>query len=119
MILDWPAIGSISTALAVLIGAWQVRRGRQEAVTDFEDDLSREYRELSRMIPVNVQLGGQVDDESFKELFSALYQYIDLSNQQVFLRMSGRITKNTWEQWADGIRSTMKQPAFSRAWLEI
>jgi hypothetical protein len=119
MTFDWSAAGSISTTLAVLIAAWQVRRGRQQAITDFEDDLSREYRELARAIPVSVHLGVEVTNEEFNAIFSRLYQYIDLSNQQVFLRMSGRINENTWQQWADGIRSTMRQPAFSRAWTEV
>lgn len=40
---DWNAIGSVSTAVAVLMGANSLRRSRQQAMTDFEDDLSREY----------------------------------------------------------------------------
>jgi|GEM_PF-5610501 len=41
MNVDWSAIGSVGTAVAVLVAAWQVRKNTQHARTDFEDDLSR------------------------------------------------------------------------------
>lgn len=55
--LDWTAIGSTATALVVFVAAWQLRRGTSQARTEFEDDLSREYRELARAIPVKAHLG--------------------------------------------------------------
>jgi len=69
MNIDWGAVGSIGTALAVLVAAWQVRRNTQQARTDFEDDLSREYRELARSIPVKAHLGQELEDEEFEEAY--------------------------------------------------
>ena len=91
MRVDWSAVGSIGTAVAVLIAAWQVRRSTQQAQTDFEDDLAREYRELTRSMPVEALLRAELADEQFDAAFSSLYRYLDLSNQQTLLRMTGRV----------------------------
>ncbi|MCF8082934.1 MAG: hypothetical protein K9M96_07555 [Deltaproteobacteria bacterium] len=117
--IDWSAVGSIGTALAVLVAAWQVRKNTQQAKTDFEDDLSREYRELARSIPVKAHLGQELEDDEFEEAYPSLYRYIDLSNEQVFLRMNGRISKATWRNWADGIKSNLHRPAFADAWKRV
>jgi hypothetical protein len=119
MKLDWNAVGSVSTTIAVLLGAWQVRRGRLQATTDFEDDLSREYRELSRAIPMSIHLGELFEGTDYQRMVPYLYQYLDLSNEQIFLRMNGRISKATWEQWVEGIESTISLPVFARAWLDV
>lgn len=119
MNIDWAAVGSIGTALAVLVAAWQVRKNTQQAKTDFEDDSSREYRELARSIPVKAHLGQELEKEEFKAAYPSLYQYIDLTNEQVFLRMNGRISKATWVNWASGIKSNLSRPAFAEAWKRI
>lgn len=116
---DWTAIGSIATAIAVLVAAWQLYRGSLQARTNFEDDLSREYRELARCIPVKALLGGELGVEEFEQAFPRLYQYIDLTNEQIFLRMNGRISKTTWFNWRDGIKSNLERPAFAQAWARI
>jgi len=117
--MNWDAVGSIGTAVAVLVAAWQVRRNTQQATTNFEDDLSREYRELARYIPVPVHLGAELSDEDFRTVYPRLFQYIDLSNEQVFLRLTGRISRTTWHQWRDGIKTNLSQPTFARAWEEV
>jgi hypothetical protein len=117
--MDWDAVASTVTALGVGVAAWQLRRSSQHARTYFEDDLSREYRELSRGIPVSAHLGEQLDDSAFEAAYPALFHYIDLSNQQVFLRKQGRVSKATWVQWNEGIRTTLAQPSFARAWGQV
>jgi hypothetical protein len=119
MSLDWSAVGSIGTAVAVLIAAWQVRKSTQQAQTDFEDDLAREYRELTRSMPVEALLGAELSDEQFDAAFSSLYRYLDLSNQQTFLRMTGRVRRSTWSDWCEGIQSNLSRPAFERAWQSV
>lgn len=112
----WTAVGSIATAVAVFFAAWQVRQAGAHARTDFEDDLAREYRELARQIPTEALLGQDVDDEQFAEAFPAMFQYVDLSNEQVTLRMNGRVRAATWRDWSDGIPSNLTRPAIARAW---
>ncbi len=101
MSIKMSAIGSIGTAVAVLVAAWQVRKSTQQARTDFEDDLSREYRELARSIPVKAHLGQELGEEELEQAFPNLYQYIDLTNEQIFLRMNGRTSKTTRLNWED------------------
>jgi len=116
---DWTAIGSMATAGAVLIAAWQLRRATSQARTNLEDDFSREYRTVVRSIPVKALLGDELEEEEFEEAFVGLYQYIDLTNEQVFLRMHGRISKTTWINWCDGIKTNLNRPAFAKAWGRI
>ena len=97
----------------------QVKLRKEQATTQFEDELSREYRELARELPVKALLGDELTDEEFKEEFPDLYYYVDLSNEQVFLRFEERVSKETWENWQDGIESNLKRPAFRMAWNEI
>jgi hypothetical protein len=117
--IDWASVGSIATAVAVFLAAWQLRRGTVQARTDFEDDLSREYRELARSIPPIAHLDQDLGQPEFAEAFPVLFQYIDLSNEQAFLRMNGRISKVTWINWRDGIQSNLQRRAFRQAWEQI
>jgi hypothetical protein len=58
-------------------------------------------------------------EEEVEQSFPRLYQYIDLTNEQIFLRMNGRISKATWLNWVDGIKSNLDRPAFRDAWARI
>lgn len=111
-------------AIVVAVGTvWltyrQVKLRKEQATTSFEDELSREYRELARDLPVKVLLGDELDESEFEENFQELYYYIDLSNEQVFLRFEGRVSKETWENWQAGIESNLNRPAFREAWEQI
>ena len=117
--MNWTSVGAIGAAVGVLIAAWQLRQAAAHARTDFEDALSREYRELSRRLPTSALLGGALSNEAFARAFPALFQYVDLSNEQVTLRMNGRIRRSTWFDWCNGIQSNLRRPAFARAWDEI
>lgn len=113
------AIASVATAVAVIVAAWQLMLSRRQAVTAFEDSLAKEYRDLAAKIPVKALLGKPLDDAEFSDCFDTLYHYIDLCNEQAFLKNSGRISKATWAFWRGGIASNLRRPAFARAWSEI
>jgi hypothetical protein len=117
--MDWGAIGSIATAVAVLIGVWQVRLASKASRTAFEDALSREYRDIARTIPMEAHLNTLLENDAQLAALPALFQYFDLSNQQVFLRMAGRIGSTTWNEWRDGIRFNLSRRAFAVAWEHI
>ena len=74
-------IGSLATALAVLIAAWEVRLNNRIARADYEDSLDRQYRDLAMVIPMDVFLGKPV--EITTEQREAIFNYFDLSNEQV------------------------------------
>jgi hypothetical protein len=81
--------------------------------------MAREYRELTARIPTKAMLRAELTDDEYERALDELYHYIDLSNDQVFLRQRERISLATWENWRDGIRSNLNRPAFARAWREI
>ena len=112
-------VGSIATALGVLVATWQLRRSAIQARTDFEDRVVEEYRRIAQQIHVEALLGGTLPSDEQARCMPGFYQYIDLCNEQVFLRITGRISKQTWFNWKDGIRSHLERPAFALAWTEI
>ena len=112
-------IASVATAVAVFFAWWQIRLAKRQAITQFEDSLGREYREIAQRIPVKALLGEEIEDKLYEEALDDLYHYIDLTNEQVFLRQNNRITLKTWENWCDGIKSNLSRPAFKKAWAEI
>jgi hypothetical protein len=113
------AMGSIATAGALIFAFWQIREARLQATTSFEDALDREYRDIVHHIPIAAFMGEKLTPEAFEKALPFLYRYIDLSNQQVFLRQKGRIKKDTWIFWRDGIQSNLKRYPFNVAWERI
>ena len=117
---EWAGtIASVATAIGVLIAAWQLWEARRQGRTEFEDGLAREYREIAQRIPVDALLGGELDEKTFAASLNDFYSYVDLSNEQVFLRMNRRVSKQTWDNWANGIRANLARAAFRRAWEHI
>jgi hypothetical protein len=109
-------LAQIAMACGIVFAWWQLKQTREQAVTSFEDALGREYRDLARCLPIRALLGEPV---GIGESLSEFYRYIDLTNEQILLRMQGRIRTSTWEDWKSGIRSNMERPAFRAAWEEI
>jgi len=112
-------LASVVMAVGVVFAWWEIRLTQKQAVMAFEDDFDREYREIIRQVPAKALLGGDLDEAEFRESFQYLFQYIDLSNEQVFLRQMGRISPETWETWREGMEMNLRQRAFKRAWEQI
>jgi len=116
----WVSAGAaVVSALGLFLTFWQVRLVKKLATTQFEDTLGREYRELAGRLPTKALLGEKLTNEEHAAAMDEFIHYIDLCNEQVFLRRCERITLTTWEYWRDGIRTNLEQPAFARAWAEI
>jgi hypothetical protein len=107
-------IASVATAVGVFLAFRQLRLTKQQAITSFEDTISREYRELTTSIPTKALLGKELSDTEHEKALDGFYHYIDLSNEQIFLRQRGRVSLETWEFWRDGIKSNLCRPAFKR-----
>ncbi len=112
-------ITSAVTAVGVLVAAWQLTLSKRQSRTQFEDNLAREYREIAHKFPVKALLGESLGEDEYAESFHLFYHYIDLTNEQIFLRQKNRVSKSTWENWRDGIKSNMSLPVLSQAWAEI
>lgn len=109
----------LATAAGIFLAWWQIRLTKRQALTDFEDGLAREYRQIAESIPVPALLGVDLSDKEFDTAFARFFRYVDLCNEQVFLRMNGRISQATWLNWVDGMQSNLARPAFARAWTVI
>lgn len=103
-------IGEVTTAIAV----WELAEGRKQARTELEDTLSHEYRDLLQNIPVKALLGEPLSETEYAEAHDELYRYVDLSNEQVFLRKNGRVSVETWQSWASGIEANLALPAYDK-----
>jgi hypothetical protein len=118
--MDWlglvEAAASVATAFGVTLTGIQIRLAKQAARTNFEDDLTKQYREIIRNIPIEALLGQELDEETWRETLDDFYRYIDLSNEQVFLRQKNRVSRATWELWCEGIQAHLTRPSFRKAW---
>jgi hypothetical protein len=112
-------LGSVATALGVFLAGRQIRESRRQAVTAFEDSMSSQYRDLVQRLPIEALLGEALEEQVYRENLNEFYHYIDLTNEQIFLRKRGRVSPEVWQNWCDGIRTTLAKPAFARAWQEI
>ena len=126
MQIDWnvvssvaTAIASLATALGVCFGAWQIKVGKDQAQATFEDSLDQQYRTLSMELPVNVLIGEPVQDNDRNKVRELIFNYLDLANEQVYLRAKGRISKDTWVSWSAGIKLHITKPAFEEVYNEI
>ena len=113
------ALAAVVSACGVLLAFWQLRLMKTQSVTAFEDNFAREYRELAARLPARAILGEALTEEEHNEAMDEFIHYIDLSNEQVFLRQCKRISRATWENWQAGIKASLQRPAFKRAWQEI
>jgi len=72
---DWvSAIANCVMAIGVVLVLWQIRLGKQQATTAFEDSMAKEYRELAAKIPTEALLGEDLNPEDFKKTFDEFYQ---------------------------------------------
>ena len=109
---------SIATPLSVLVLAYQLWQRKKQFSTEFEDHLTDQYRDVIYEIPVDALLS-ESDPDGYEGELKDYYRYIDLSNEQVFLRQEGRVSKSTWENWRAGIETNLSRPDFAEAWDEI
>ena len=100
------AIASSVTALGLALTFWQLALAKKVAQSQFEDALSKEYRDLVGRIPTKALLGRGLAPIEYASAFDELFRYIDLSNEQVNLRRNRRISHKTWLNWASGMRAT-------------
>lgn len=105
--------------MAVIVAAIQIWYATRQEKTEFEDSLAKEYREILGQLPESVLL--QTDDAkaAADSHLIPLYRYLDLSNEQAFLREKGRVRETTWNDWCDGIRSNLRRPGFKEAWMKV
>ncbi|MAY40001.1 MULTISPECIES: hypothetical protein [Spongiibacter] len=108
-----------ATALGVVVAMVQLWRTATQSVTTFEDSISKEYREITRRIPYKALVGIEMSDVEKEEALNEIYNYMDLCNEQIFLRKAKRVRKTTWNDWQEGMKLNFGLPFFREASEEI
>src|SRR4051794_20458991 len=90
------AIASAATAVGVLLAAAQLWMAARQATTQFEDTLNAQYRDIARRLPVAALLGEALQEDAYQDALPDFYHYFDLSNEQAFLHLKGRVRSSTW-----------------------
>jgi len=112
------AVSAVVTALGVCFAAWQIKQNREQARTQFEDNLDAQYRSIIQQIPADVLLDKK-DIPSCENYREHIYNYLDLSNEQIHLRQLGRISTERWVLWCQGIQSNLQIASFGSLWQEV
>jgi hypothetical protein len=122
-VLEIAEVGTMLATIAlVIVTWWQITLLRAQFTTDFEDGLAQQYRNIMKRLPTKVLLGSTLEElgEDQRETCrDAIYQYLDLSNEEAFLHREGRVRRETWSKWKEGIIDNMKLPAFLEVWRDV
>ncbi|MBN4074086.1 hypothetical protein JYT61_00845 [bacterium AH-315-E10] len=113
------AIASTATAIGVLIAVMQLWHAEKLSKAEFEDQFRRDYRDICALLPVKVFLGHKLNESELDESLSEFHQYFHLCNSQIFLRVQGKISSDTWLMWSRGIIANFELIAFKQAWKFI
>lgn len=120
---DWISIinmtAAVATALGVAVAATGLWLSREQTKTQFEDNVTNEYRQLLKEIPAKALLENDEPLDLSDSLLDAIYNYIDFTNEQVFLRQKNRIRKTTWISWVEGIKSNLEKSTIKMGWNKI
>lgn len=98
---------------------FQIWRNVEQTKTMFEDSLTKEYREIIRRIPYKAFVGGELEGSDKEIAYNEIFNYMDLCNEQIFLRSSGRVRKKTWINWQDGMKTNFSITIFSVCSKEV
>lgn len=117
--MNWDTIASIATAIGVIFAAFQIRQGKRLAQVTFEDSLDQQYRILAMRIPVDVLLGKTSPEDKKSDIREIIFNYLDLCNEQAYLRKKKRVSVARWKEWSEGIECNLRKPAFKEIWEEV
>jgi hypothetical protein len=101
-------IAAMATAAGVVLVAIQLWSSRRQTRTALEDELTKEYRQVALALPPEAFFDpprGKPASE-FRDNRREYLWYIDLSNQQVFLRSQRRVSRGTGGNGATASRTT-------------
>lgn len=112
-------IVSLATMAGVIIAAVQLRASSKIAQAQYEDSIDQQYRDLARGIPVDALIGKEVQAQDKSLTRELIYNYLDLSNEQIFLRKKNRVKFDTWSDWCAGIKANLAKPEFAKVWNEV
>lgn len=102
---------------------YQLKQYEKGQKTALENDLNQEYRKIWREVDSQLLMDPEYGREGGNPLSEnerdAIYSYVDLTNQQIFLRKRGRITNSRWKDWEAGMETMIKHPPIGETWEDI
>ena len=119
MNIDWNMVTSVATAIGVGIAAWQLWESRKLSASAFEDSFDEKYRQLAYSIPVEALLSKKVGLSKRSIAREWVYNYLDLSNEQVYLRKKHRVSYDRWIEWSKWMQQHLKRPFFKEVLEEV
>ena len=108
-----------ATVFGVGVAAYQIRRSNIQQRVMFEDSINKEYRDIIQRIPYKVLIGDEVPLSEANAVHNELYNYMDLCNEQIYLRMSDRVSKKTWNNWQEGMKMNFELKVFNDTLDEV
>lgn len=115
----WNMITSVATAVGVAIAAWQLWESRKLAASAFEDSFDEKYRQLAFSIPVDALLSKKIPLWKRTIAREWVYNYLDLSNEQIYLRKQKRVSYDRWVEWSKGMQLHLQRPFFREVLDEV
>jgi len=112
-------VTSVATAIWVAIAAWQLWESRKLSAAAFEDSFDEKYRQLAYDIPVDALLSKKVNKQDMTQAREWVYNYLDLSNEQIYLRVQNRVSGDRWTEWSKWIEQHLKRPFFKKILKEV
>ncbi len=108
-----------ATVFGVGVAAYQIRRSNIQQRVMFEDSINKEYRDIIQRIPYKVLIGDEVPLSEANAVHNEIYNYMDLCNEQIYLRMSDRVSKKTWNNWQEGMKTNFELKVFNDTLGEV
>jgi hypothetical protein len=112
----------VVTAVAVYV---TLRGLRDQLWLQTFTDYTRRYLNVIEDLPDAARLpAGQwsaeaVSGEDRRAIDRAIRRYLNLCSEEFYLHSRGRIDRQTWEVWRNGMRATMALPAFQDGWARV
>jgi len=85
----------------------------------FEDSINKEYRDIIQRIPYKALIGEEISSSQVSAVRNEVYNYMDLCNEQIYLRMPNRVSKTTWINWQEGMKTNFELKVFNDTLDEV
>jgi hypothetical protein len=111
-------IAFVVTAVGVLGVVFGLRQSYRERLRQFEGKYVERYWEILDQLSLSAIKGsssGEVSESDEK----AIRRYISLCEDELEMRHHGYLADGTYELWAEGMLSQLKEPPFDGVWKQV
>jgi hypothetical protein len=111
-------IALIVTAVGVLGVVFGLRQSYRERLRQFEEKYVERYWKILDELSLEA-VRGPFSGEVGRSDEKAIRSYIALCEDELEMRRYGYIADSTYELWAEGIRSQLRQQPFEPVWKQV